>query len=191
MSKHLNCYDEILKMIAILEITDGKISDLLNYKKKESNNVINYFSNNIVEYSDFLTVLSIYNNNYKNNKTTYLNLKTFKLIDKRIDQLDKTFNKINENLYSRIIEKYNINQIKVSDDLEKNFTTVLFNTFKFNLIKKVKNNMYKSVNFLNNSQAECKYNELITDGIFKGSAICYQLSNIFGQKIFTFISEIN
>jgi pre-mRNA-splicing factor ATP-dependent RNA helicase DHX15/PRP43 len=191
MSKHLNCYDEMLKMIAILEITDGKISDLLNYKKKESNNVINYFSNNIVEYSDFLTVLSIYNNNYKNNKTTYLNLKTFKLIDKRIDQLDKTFNKINENLYSRIIEKYNINQIKVSDDLEKNFTTVLFNTFKFNLIKKVKNNMYKSVNFLNNSQAECKYNELITDGIFKGSAICYQLSNIFGQKIFTFISEIN
>jgi len=191
MSKHLNCYDEILKMIAILEITDGKISDLLNYKKKESNNVINYFNNNIVEYSDFLTVLSIYNNNYKNNKTTYLNLKTFKLIDKRIDQLDKTFNKINENLYSRIIEKYNINQIKVSDDLEKNFTTVLFNTFKFNLIKKVKNNMYKSVNFLNNSQAECKYNELITDGIFKGSAICYQLSNIFGQKIFTFISEIN
>ena len=143
MSKYLNCYDEILKMIAILEITDGKISDLLNYKKKESNNVINYFSNNIVEYSDFLTVLSIYNNNYKNNKTTYLNLKTFKLIDKRIDQLDKTFNKINENLYSRIIEKYNINQIKVSDDLEKNFTTVLFNTFKFNLIKKVKNNMYK------------------------------------------------
>ena len=136
-------------------------------------------------------MLSIYNNNYKNNKTTYLNLKTFKLIDKRIDQLDKTFNKINENLYSRIIEKYNINQIKVSDDLEKNFTTVLFNTFKFNLIKKVKNNMYKSVNFLNNSQAECKYNELITDGIFKGSAICYQLSNIFGQKIFTFISEIN
>ena len=191
MSKYLNCYDEILKIIAILEITDGKISDLLDFKKKETNNVINYFKDNIVEYSDFLTVLSIYNNNYKNNKTTYLNLKTFKLIDKRIDQLDKTFNKINENLYSRIIEKYNINQIKVSDDLERNFTTVLFNTFKYNLIKKVKNNMYKSVNFLNNSQAECKYNELITDGIFKGSAICYQLSNIFGQKTFTFINEVN
>ena len=190
ISKHLNCYDEMLKMIAILEITDGKISDLLNYKKKESNNVINYFNNNIFEYSDFLTVLSIYNNNYKNNKTTYLNLKTFKLIDKRIEQLDINFNKINENLYSRIIEKYNINQMKVSNDLEKNFTTVLLHAFKYNLIKKVKNNMYKSINFLNNSQAECKYNELITDGIFKGSAICYRLSNIFGQKSFSFISQI-
>ena len=51
--------------------------------------------------------------------------------------------------------------------------------------------MYKSVNFLNNSQAECKYNDLITDGIFNGTAICYQLSNIFGQKSFTFISEVN
>ena len=174
-----------------MEITDGKISDLLDYKKKETNNVINYFNNNIFEYSDFLTVLSIYNNNYKNNKTTYLKLKTFKLIDKRIEQLDNTFNKINENLYSRIIEKYIVNQIKVSDDIEKNFTTVLFNTFKYNLIKKVKNNMYKSINFLNNSQAECKYNDLITDGIFNGTAICYQLSNIFGQKSFSFISQID
>jgi len=191
MSKHLNCYNEILKIIAILEITDGKILDLLDYKKKETKNVINYFNNNIFEYSDFLTVLAIYNNNYKNNKTSYLNLKTFKLIDKRIEQLDNNFNKINENLYSRIIEKYNINQIKVSEDLEKNFTTVLLHTFKYNLIKKVKNSMYKSINFLNNSLAECEYNDLITDGIFKGSAICYRLSNIFGQKSFSFISQID
>jgi len=191
MSKHLNCYNEILKIIAILEITDGKILDLLDYKKKETKNVINYFNNNIFEYSDFLTVLAIYNNNYKNNKTSYLNLKTFKLIDKRIEQLDNNFNKINENLYSRIIEKYNINQIKVSEDLEKNFTTVLLHTFKYNLIKKVKNSIYKSINFLNNSLAECEYNDLITDGIFKGSAICYRLSNIFGQKSFSFISQID
>jgi len=191
MSKHLNCYNEILKIIAILEITDGKILDLLDYKKKETKNVINYFNNNIFEYSDFLTVLAIYNNNYKNNKTSYLNLKTFKLIDKRIEQLDNNFNKINENLYSRIIEKYNINQIKVSEDLEKNFTTVLLHAFKYNLIKKVKNSMYKSINFLNNSLAECEYNDLITDGIFKGSAICYRLSNIFGQKSFSFISQID
>jgi hypothetical protein len=80
--------------------------------------------------------------------------------------------------------------MKVSNDLEKNFNTVLLHAFKYNLIKKVKNNMYKSINFLNNSQAECKYNELITDGIFKGSAICYRLSNIFGQKSFSFISQI-
>ena len=51
--------------------------------------------------------------------------------------------------------------------------------------------MYKSINFLNNSQAECKYNDLITNGIFKGNAICYQLSNVFGQKSFSFISEFN
>ena len=191
MSKYLNCYEEMLKIIAILEITDGKISDLFYYKKKETDNVIDYFSDNIVEYSDFLTVLSIYNNNYKNNKTTYLNLKIFKLIDNRIKQLDNNFNKINEKLYSRVIEKYNVNQIKVSEDLEKNITIALFNTFKYNLIKKVKNNMYKSINFLNNSQAECKYNDLITNGIFKGNAICYQLSNVFGQKSFSFISEFN
>ena len=191
MSKYLNCYEEMLKIIAILEITDGKISDLFYYKKKETNDVIDYFSDNIVEYSDFLTVLSIYNNNYKNNKTTYLNLKIFKLIDNRIKQLDNNFNKINEKLYSRVIEKYNVNQIKVSEDLEKNITIALFNTFKYNLIKKVKNNMYKSINFLNNSQAECKYNDLITNGIFKGNAICYQLSNVFGQKSFSFISEFN
>ena len=60
-----------------------------------------------------------------------------------------------------------------------------------NILKKVKNSMYKSINFLNNSQAECEYNDLITDGIFKGSAICYILSNIFGQKSFSFISQID
>jgi hypothetical protein len=190
MSKYLNCYEEILKVIAILEITDGKISDLFNYKKKETEDVINYFSDNIVEYSDFLTVLSIYNNNYINNKTTYLNLKVFKLIDDRIKQLDYTFNKINEDLYSRIIEKYNIKKIKISEDLEKNITTTLYNGFKYNLIKKNKNNMYKSLNFLNNSQAECKYNDLITQGVFEKNAICYQLSNVFGQKSFSFISSL-
>jgi pre-mRNA-splicing factor ATP-dependent RNA helicase DHX15/PRP43 len=191
MSKYLNCYEEILKIIAILEITDGKISDLFNYKKKETEDVIHFFSDNIVEYSDFLTVLSIYNNNYINNKTTYLNLKVFKLIDDRIKQLDNAFNKINEDLYSRIIEKYNINKIKISNSLEENIITTLYNGFKYNLIKKYKNNMYKSINFLNNSQAECKYNDLITKGIFKENAICYQLSNVFGQKSFSFISILN
>ena len=120
MSKHLNCYNEILKIIAILEITDGKISDLFNFNKKEINDVIDFFSDNIVEYSDFLTILSIYNNNYINNKTTYLNLKVFKLIDDRIKQLDNTFNKIKEDLYLHIIEKYNVKQIISSKDLEKN-----------------------------------------------------------------------
>lgn len=190
ISKYLNCYDEIIKIIAILEITDGNISDLFYYKKKETNDVIKHFNNNIFEFSDFLTILSIYNNNYKNNNITYLNIKKFKLIDEQIKKLDYTFKNTNKNLYEHIVVKYNINKIEISEDLEKNFTTTLFNAFKYNLIKKNKNNMYKSINFLNNSQAECKYNDLITNGIFKNNAICYQLSNVFGQKSFSFISTL-
>ena len=106
-------------------------------------------------------------------------------------QLDNTFNKINEKLILHVIEKYNINKIKISNSLEENIITTLYNGFKYNLIKKYKNNMYKSINFLNNSQAECKYNDLITKGVFKNNAICYQLSNVFGQKSFSFISILN
>jgi pre-mRNA-splicing factor ATP-dependent RNA helicase DHX15/PRP43 len=191
ISKYLNCYEEILKIMSILEVTEGKISNLLKYKNKEIEDVIDYFDENIVKYSDFLTVLSIYNNNYKNEKNTYLNLKTFKLIDEKMKQLDNTFNKINEKLILHVIEKYNINKIKISNSLEENIITTLYNGFKYNLIKKYKNNMYKSINFLNNSQAECKYNDLITKGSFKENAICYQLSNVFGQKSFSFISILN
>ena len=94
MSYYLNCQNEIIKLMAILEHTDGKFEQLFEYKKNDTDKVIKYFSKYGQEGSDHLTILNIYNELC----CKYIN-------KKQIDQVDKEEKQFHEmqNLYRKIV----------------------------------------------------------------------------------------
>ena len=191
MSYYLNCQKEMIQIMGICEIIDGKINSLFEYNKKDLNIVKNYFKPFIYNGSDHLTAFNIYNKLYISGNTKYLNIKTFESIKERINQLNKNAESINEERYEYMNNKYNIIKIKLFDNLIDNLLYILGLSHHFNLIKKKNKLIYSSVNYLKNSEANIEYCTIMPNDIQHSEfAICHTLVNAFGNKSFQCITQI-
>ena len=68
MGYYMNCQSEIIKIIALMEESDGNIDKLFIFKNKEKNDFIKFMSKYSINNSEHLTILNIYNNYYAINK---------------------------------------------------------------------------------------------------------------------------
>ena len=189
MSYYLNCQEEIIIIMAIMEMSDGNLEKLFKYNKKNQKQKIEFIKY-ISEYSylnsDHLTILNIYNTLYKNNKIKYLNLEMFNKINNYIINLKNYANNIKLEDYEYMNNKYFMINIKPYSKIEYNILYILSESYKYNLIKNK-----STVNFINNTITEfeffigTKHNNKIK------TAICHNLVNRFDTKIFIGISEIS
>jgi pre-mRNA-splicing factor ATP-dependent RNA helicase DHX15/PRP43 len=186
MSYYLYCQEEIIIIMAIMEITEGKLDTLFIYDKLDEKKLTKYFSEFCYPNSDHLTVLRIYLDLYKNNNMTYLNQKMFKKIDLQIKDIKHYIRSITDTSYKQMNVKYKLITISPYNDIYDNIMYVLGKSYLFNLIK---NNM--TVNFLHNSKAKFEYSKSVTVNKNKYDyAICYNLTNKFGKKVFVGVTEI-
>jgi pre-mRNA-splicing factor ATP-dependent RNA helicase DHX15/PRP43 len=153
MSYYLNCQTEIIIIMAILEITDGKIDSLFVYDDEKQ--LKKYFNKYSFINSDHLTILNIYQQLYKNNKTKYLNNNIFYKINQRIKDYKYYARSINKKNYKYMNKKYKLINIEPYDDINNNIFYILGKSFSYNLIK---NN--STVNFLNNSKAKMDFSKI-------------------------------
>jgi len=191
MSKYMNCQHDMAILMAIIEISDGKLESLFDFDRKETDKIIKYFSEIAINGSDHLTILAIYKKHYMEKNYKYLNKKTFENIERRIPQLLLYANSISEDSYERMKTKYKLIQAKPYEDLEQNILYVLAYSHYYNLLSKEANNIYTSTNFVENSTAPTEY--LILTPPVKNHTnyvICHGLSNVFGRKSFQCLSQI-
>jgi HrpA-like RNA helicase len=193
MAYYLNCQKEIICIMAICEITNGKMNLLFDYNKKELNRVKDYFDPYIYSESDHLTTYNIYTKLYMEKQMKYLNKKIFSTIEDRIKRLEKYANSINKKKYEYIQEKYNlINKTPYSNQID-NIIYVLGLSHYYNLVKKESKMIYTSVNYLKNSSASLEFSEIMPDSLnikHMDYAICHTLVNAFGNKSFQYITEL-
>jgi len=195
------CREEIIKLVAINEISEGKIDSLFEYKNNDKSKFIKALSLFSINGSDHNTILNVYNNYYLKGETKYLNIKKFKKIKDRIIELTKYADSINPEKYEYINKKYNIIENKKLDNgagKSPTFSTsniydmilyVLMNANKFNLLEK-NDNMYKSKYYLDSVKAPINFS-LITleDHKNKGkNAVCDEYNEVFGRNYFSSIS---
>lgn len=190
LAKYLNCQKEMIQIMAICEVTDGKINSLFNYSKKELNTVKNYLKQYVYNGSDHITAFNIYNELYLQGNTKYLNNKTFGTIKERIEQLNKNSESINEERYNYMNEKYNLIKIKLYDNLIDNIIFVLGLSHNYNLIKQKSKLKYLSINYLKNSEADIEYCNIMPEIKHTEFAICHTLVNAFANKSFQCITQI-
>jgi HrpA-like RNA helicase len=191
MSYYMDCQNEMICIMAISEITDGNLNSLFQYNKKIINVVQSYFKQYVYDGSDHLTAYNIYTKLYLNTQTQYLNRKTFKAIQKRIQRLETFAASIKKEKYDYIKEKYNIIQKKPYTDFIHNIIYVLALSHYYNLIKQESTINYTSLNFLNNSKAIVEYCPIMPDRIeYLQFAICDNLVDAFGRKSFKCITCI-
>lgn len=192
LSKYMNCQKEIIKLMAIIEITDGKFENLFIYNKKDIKNVQKYFNKYNKNNSDHLTILHIYNHLFKQKIDKYLNIVEFKKINERIHNLNSYASSIDDSQYNYMKDRYNI-IIKKNpyDNIEDNILFVLCLSHLINLIKKEKDDLYTSINLPLNSTALIEY-FIFTKKLKQNDkyAICNNLINRFGKKLFQCISVI-
>jgi len=116
-----------------------------------------------------------------------LNKKIFEEINKRIKQLKKYTKIITKETYEYMNNKYKLIDKKSTSN---NILYVLYQSHKFNLLKKETKNMYRSINYLENSIAEIEYLPFVQSKNNPKYIICNTLSNLFGKKSFHGLSEI-
>ena len=196
MAKYLDCQDQMIQLMALIEISDGKLESFLSYdRKQETDTVIKYFSKYCKSQSDHLNILCIYNDLYKQNKSKYLNKKQLSLVDRRIEQLNLYSRSISSDTYQRIQTKYNLIKKSQSDEdianPESRLLYILAMSHYYNMLKKEGKNIYVSLHYLNNSTAPVEY-ALFTPkpDINTNYVISYSLTNVFGNKSFQCISQI-
>lgn len=191
MAKYMNCQNEMIIIMAIVEITEGKIDLLFDYKKTQIDLFIKYFKSFVVVGSDHLTILNIYQQLYKQSVNTYLNKKMFELVDARITELTRHANRISENTYEYLKNKYNLVLSVGTENMNFNLYVVLILSHYFNLIRHKTKTTYMTMHFLTNSEASIELST-ITTSMKKPSkyAICYALGNIFGNKSFQCVTQI-
>ena len=193
MSYYADCQPDIICIMAIIEITDGKINDIFDYNRKELDNVKKYFEPYINPGSDHLTILNIYNKLYLTNERKYLNKKLLNQIEKRIKQLELYATSINIKRYIYMKTKYNIVNKEPYTDKNSNIVYILGLSHYYNLIKKESKMNYLSMNYFKNSTAVIEYLAIIPDNLnIKHSefAICHTLVNAFGKKSFQCITQL-
>jgi pre-mRNA-splicing factor ATP-dependent RNA helicase DHX15/PRP43 len=186
ISKYLNCQNEIIIIMAIINNLDGgSIDKLFNYiKLKKFKNYIHKYS---YINSDHITILNIYQHLYYNQKYEYLNIKFFKKIDKIISDIHKNLTYFNDSHYE-YLNKYDLINIKPFDLIDHNIMYVLFKAYQFNLIKNG-----KTINLMNNVEGSLDFhNATITNNIQNNSNnfICHNIINRFGKLLFTCCTEI-
>lgn len=189
MSQYISpeCKVEIIKLIALCEISEGKIDSLFEYTNNEKGGFIQYMYNYSIDNSDHLTILNVYNNYYKKNIFNWLSKKKFKKVDERIIELTKYADSIKPEKYEYINMKYNILQEKKLKNIDSMILYVLKNANKFNLLEKNKNE-YMAINYLDKVKAPLKFS-LITKNKAKGQyAICREYNVVFGKTHFNTIS---
>lgn len=183
MSKYLNCQIEIIRLMGIIDITEGKLDSLFDYDRKETDKVIKYFSKVAISGSDHLTILNIYKEHYLKGDTKYINKKSFDNIDKRMKQLIIYANSITPESYAYMNNKYNLIKKEPYTDNIKNMLYTLLASHYYNLLQKESKGVYTSLNFLENSVAPIEYS-MFTPTIKEHSnfVICHSLVNVFGSK---------
>jgi pre-mRNA-splicing factor ATP-dependent RNA helicase DHX15/PRP43 len=191
MSKYMNCETDIAIIMAAIEISNGKLESVFDIDSKKINIIIKYFEKITINGSDHLTFLNIYKENYLTKNYKYLNRKLFDNIEKRATQLLMYVNKISTKTYKHMKIKYKLVQSDPYNDIQTNITYVLALSHLYNLLQKKSNNIYTSVNFIENSVAPLEYFKL-TPPIKKHTnfVICNSLSDTFGRKNFQCLTQI-
>ena len=190
ISKYMNCVDEIIIIMSIIETVDGKIEKLFNVKRQDRNKFISYMMKYSLENSDHLTILNIYLKLYLEKNYLYLNRKVFEQIKHKITQVTSYLNRINDDSLNAMLTKYNIVSISPYKDKIDNILYTLGLSHKYNIIKKDNNN-YTSINFLNNTNAKAKYANITKLSKEKPKyAISYTLADVFGRQEFRCITYI-
>lgn len=192
LSKYINCQREIIDLIAILEITDGKLDILFNYNKKEEPSIIKYFNKYSIKNSDHLTILNIYYKLFCEKIDVYLNISEFKKIKERSRQLKSYVKSIDKDILIQIKNKYlDLTDIVIDKNTNINIISVLSKAFNYNLIKKYNKKEFISTNFLINSIAEIDHFKFTKINKNKSNyAICNTLSDTFGKKSFQCITYL-
>lgn len=191
MGKYMECQTEIIQIVAMLEMCDGKLESLFEFKKSEKDEMIKYYTKAGIDGSDHLTILNIYNKFYLNEMTKYLNLKLFEKIDKRIEQLLKYARQIKDDKYEYMRSKYNIINSEPYKTKEENIIYVLGLSHYFNLLQREAKDMYSSLNFIENSTAKIEYSGFVPPiKVHTKFVICHSLVNAFGNKSFIGITQI-
>jgi pre-mRNA-splicing factor ATP-dependent RNA helicase DHX15/PRP43 len=190
ISHYMNCTEEIIKIFAILDETNGQIGSLFKYSLKEEKDFIQNFKQFGIDGTDHLTLLNIYNDYYLQNKTDYLNLGIFNKIKNRIENLTKIADKIKEEQYIEMKEKYILIKIEPFKEMVDNIYYVLAISHYFNLLK-YKDGKYTSRHYINNSTALGEFSKLEkTNNKLTDYAICTGLTEVFGKKSFKCITHI-
>jgi len=185
MAKYLDCQKEMIIIMAIIEVIDGKIDSLFVYDDEKK--LKKYFKNYSYTASDHLTLLNIYNLCYKKNKKKFLHRDTFRKIDNRIIELTKYARQVKG--YSYMNNKYELITIEPYSKIENNILYILGKSHSLNMITN-----YNTVNFRNNSKATIELSKITTD-IKKSDvpfkyAIFHSLVNRFNRQVFTCVTKI-
>jgi HrpA-like RNA helicase len=191
MAKYMNCLDNIVILMAILEISDGKLNSIFEIDRKETDKIIKYFSKSAINGSDHLTVLNIYNEHYLKQNYKYLNRRSFNNIEKRASQLLTYAKSISEASYTHMKTKYKLIQHSPYENTDTNILYVLGYSHYYNLLQKEANNIYTSINLVDNSIAPLEYFVLSPPVKTQTNfVIFHSLSNVFGRKSFQCLSQI-
>ena len=183
----IECRDEIIKLVAINEISEGKIENLFDYKKTDTGHFVRNMSEYSVDGSDHLTILNIYNNYYLKEKFLYINKKKFKKIDERIVELKTQADSIKSEKYEYINTKYNIIKSKEIKKLNDMVMYVLENSNRFNTLER-NNNEYTAIYYLDKVKAPLEFSIITNENKKSKTAICDEYNEVFGKKHFTNIS---
>jgi hypothetical protein len=189
MSQYISpeCKVEIIKLVAICEIAEGKLDSLFEYKNNEKGRFIKEMSNYSIDGSDHLTILNVYNNYYKKDMMQWLSKKKFKKIDEIIIELTKYADSIKPEKYEYINMKYNIIQDKKLKNINDMILYVLQNANKFNLLEKNKNE-YNAINYLDKVKAPLEFSLITNDNNNGRYAVCGEYNIVFGKTHFNTIS---
>jgi HrpA-like RNA helicase len=185
MSYYLKCQNEMIIIMAIVEIAEGKLDSLFVYDDiKELQNYLFPYS---YPNSDHLTLLNIYLELYKNGKMKFLKTEMFNKIQNNIKLFKYYAKKISKKKYTYINKKYNLINIEPYEKLENNILYVLGKSHLYNLINKDN----QTINFRHNSKATLEFSCVTkTNKDYFEYTICYQLINRFNKKLFRCITKI-
>ena len=189
-SHFMNCAPEIITIMAIIDETNGQLYSLFKYQNYEENKVKEHFKVSLVNGSDHLSMLYIYNDFFKKNNMLYLNADVWTKIEKRIGDLQDVYSNIDPERFAQIKEKYIRISIEPFKKQIDNIYYILGLSHFFNLLKKV-GNEYESQHFLTNSTANGEFCKLITNSNLSEYAICHGLSDGFGRKGFKCITHLS
>ena len=178
----MECQEDIITIVSILEECNGNIDTLLSYNKKNENEVKDYYRDNSVKGSDFLTILSI----YKRSENKYISKKTMDNINTKISMYTQYASRINS--YDYMKDKYKLGIRDVYSNNSDNILYVLGYSYNYNLLTK-KGSEYSTVNYNNNSKANLEWS-ILTEAKETKNIVCLSLVNMFGKKLFKCLSCI-
>jgi HrpA-like RNA helicase len=185
ISHYLNCVKDI---IIIMAIESEQLDRLFIHSKED--NIIDHFKSYCVAGSDHLSLLNIYREYYLQNQVQYLNLELWNNIKLRVEQLTKTYEKIDIKYFDKMKKYINIHDIPTGNYDSIYYT--LCTSHYINLLEKDNandNDNYKSINYTVNTKAKvqlCKIVPIITNKY----AIFKSLSDVFGTISYTCITMI-